>query len=106
MSPRLSVLLPALFFAGAASIAEEVAWSRALLRILGSTTGAAAAVLAGILGGMALGSWLGGRVVDRDRSRSPGAATALRRWAVASFAAGAAAILVTAALAMIERLDR
>jgi spermidine synthase len=101
---RLSRLLPALFLAGAASIAEEVAWSRALLRVLGSTTGAAAAVLAGILGGMALGSWLAGRVVDR----TPGLAEAgaLRHWAVASFAAGAAAILLTTALAMIERADR
>lgn len=63
-------LLPAmLFVSGACGLVYEVLWSRYLSLFLGSTTLAHTYVLAVFLGGLSLGSWLFGRVADRDLDR-------------------------------------
>src|SRR6266545_743668 len=101
--PVLGLLGTVLFVTGASALVEEILWSRMLRRLLGSTTGAQAAVLAGLLCGMAAGSWLSGRAVRRAGAPRP--LRALRNWALASLASGAAAILVTAAGAFLEKLE-
>lgn len=55
-----------LFFAsGAAGLIYQVVWMRHAALHLGGTTAAAGTVVATFLGGLALGSFWGGRVVDR-----------------------------------------
>jgi spermidine synthase len=62
------VLIYVLFFAsGAAGLVYEVIWMRMLSITLGATAPAVAAVLASFMGGLALGSYLGGRAVDKWR---------------------------------------
>lgn len=64
------LLLTGLFFAsGAVGLAYEVAWTRGLLRLLGSTAVGSALVLAAFVGGLGLGArWIGRRV---EGSRRP-----------------------------------
>jgi spermidine synthase len=50
---------------GAAGLVYEVVWMQMLAVTLGGTAPAVAAVLAAFMGGLALGSALGGRLVDR-----------------------------------------
>ncbi|UCE26182.1 MAG: fused MFS/spermidine synthase [Candidatus Coatesbacteria bacterium] len=60
------VVVYILFFAsGAAGLVYEVIWMRMLSITLGSTAPAVAAVLASFMGGLALGSYFGGRAVDK-----------------------------------------
>lgn len=56
-----ALLASAFFVSGAASLAYEVAWSRALLLLLGSTAAAAAVVLGTFVGALGLGARWGGR---------------------------------------------
>lgn len=68
-------LLPGLLFfaSGAAGLLYQVVWMRHAGLHLGGTTAAAGTVVATFLGGLALGSFWGGRVVDRAiRTRRPG----------------------------------
>ena len=62
MSP---LLLAAFFLSGATSLVFEVVWSRWLTAVFGSTTLAISTVLTTFMAGLALGSFLGGRVIDR-----------------------------------------
>src|SRR5581483_11002796 len=55
------------FLSGISGLMYEVVWVRMLTRILGSTVYATGTVLAAFMAGLALGSWLGGRLVDRAR---------------------------------------
>jgi spermidine synthase len=55
------------FVSGAAGLVYEVVWMQMLAVTLGGTAPAVAAVLAAFMGGLALGSALGGRLVDRFR---------------------------------------
>lgn len=59
------LLLVCFFFSGATSLVLEVVWVRLLTQVFGSTNLAISTVLATFMAGMALGSWLGGRLVDR-----------------------------------------
>ncbi|MBC7999217.1 MAG: fused MFS/spermidine synthase, partial [Leptolyngbya sp.] len=59
-------LVCALFFAsGLSSLIYQVAWTRHLVLIFGSTTLATSTVLAVFMGGLALGSFFAGRMTDK-----------------------------------------
>jgi len=60
-----TLLVSAVFGAGASSLIYEVLWIRQLGFALGSTAVATSIMLAAFLGGLALGSWLMGRVADK-----------------------------------------
>jgi spermidine synthase len=63
---RLGVL-GAFFVSGLCGLVQEVAWTRLLRHVMGNSTLAITTVLCVFMGGLALGSWLGGRWVDRRR---------------------------------------
>jgi len=63
--PRTWPLYLLFIASGAAGLVYEVIWLRMLAVTLGATAPAVAAVLAAFMGGLALGSWLGGRAIDR-----------------------------------------
>jgi predicted membrane-bound spermidine synthase len=65
LSRAQRVLLGALFFSGAAAMLYEVAWTRTLQMILGTTTFAFTTMLATFLLGIALGSALYGKIRRR-----------------------------------------
>lgn len=62
-----AVVYAAFGASGAAALAYEVAWTRSLSLVLGSTTYAVSTMLATFMAGLALGSSLGGRWADRSR---------------------------------------
>ena len=63
---RSTVLVFALFFvSGITGLVCEVAWTRMLVTVFGSTTHAVSTVLAAFMGGLALGSIILGRLGDR-----------------------------------------
>ena len=57
----------AMALSGAAALAGEVAWTRALVLLIGPTTYAFAFILGAVILGLAAGSALGARLVDRLR---------------------------------------
>ena len=63
--PVPAVVVVLFFVSGAAGLVYEVVWMQMLAVTLGGTAPAVAAVLAAFMGGLALGSALGGRLVDR-----------------------------------------
>lgn len=64
----MAKLVVTLFVAsGAAALAYQVVWVRALGLVVGNSLWAAIAVVAAYMGGMALGSWLAARFVHRIR---------------------------------------
>ena len=66
-SPARALVVSALVLSGAAALAYEVAWSRALLLLLGSTATASAVVLATFVGALGIGARWGGRIAERTR---------------------------------------
>lgn len=69
--PGVSFLVAGLFYlSGACGLVYEVAWTRMFAVTAGGATRALTAVLVAYMGGLALGSFLGGRWVDR-RARRP-----------------------------------
>jgi spermidine synthase len=68
-SRGLGWLLPAYALAGFAALACEIAWSRALALVLGSSIYAITIVLATFLAGIAIGGIAIGRVADRTQQR-------------------------------------
>src|SRR5438105_158122 len=68
MSRAAFLAVLALFLvSGAAGLVYEVAWTRRLLLLLGSTGAASAVVLSAFLGGLGLGAFLCGPRADRAR---------------------------------------
>src|SRR5581483_11086045 len=62
-----AILLGLVFFvSGASGLIYEVAWSRTLRLVVGSTTLSHTIVLTAFMGGLALGAWLAGRRIDRS----------------------------------------
>ncbi len=59
------IVLCAFFVSGAAGLIHEVAWTRLLRLVMGNTAFSITTVLCAFMGGLALGSFLGGRIVDR-----------------------------------------
>ena len=70
MKSGSSYLVAGFFFlSGAAGLIYEVAWTRMFAVVAGGTTRALTAVLVAYMAGLALGSFLGGRWVDRQVRR-------------------------------------
>jgi len=65
-APVLVLLL--YFLSGATALVYEVAWSRMLMHVFGSTAVALGTVLAAFMAGMAVGSWLIGKAADKSRN--------------------------------------
>ena len=67
--PRLHItgilILCAFIISGACGLIHEVAWTRLLRLVMGNTTYSITTVLTAFMGGLALGSYLGGRIIDR-----------------------------------------
>jgi len=63
--PPVPALLAAFALSGAAALAYEVVWTRALSIVLGSTTYALSSMLATFMLGLAIGGLVGGRLADR-----------------------------------------
>ncbi len=63
--PAAAFIIALFFVSGAAGLVYEVVWMQMLAVTLGGTAPAVAAVLAAFMGGLAVGSALGGRLVDR-----------------------------------------
>jgi spermidine synthase len=53
------------FISGATGLIYEVVWTRLLTQVMGNTHYSIATVLTTFMGGLALGSYVGGRVIDR-----------------------------------------
>ena len=58
-------LLALFFFSGSSGLVFEVVWIRLLTTVLGNTVFAVSTVLTAFMAGLALGSYLGGRKIDR-----------------------------------------
>ncbi|MBI5582338.1 MAG: fused MFS/spermidine synthase [Deltaproteobacteria bacterium] len=61
------IVLLCFFFSGFSGLLYEVLWLRMLILIFGSTTLAISTVLTAFMGGLALGSFIFGRLMDRQR---------------------------------------
>jgi len=59
------LLLLFFFLSGACGLVYEVVWTKLFALSMGSTTYALSTVLAAFMGGLALGSWFGGKWIDR-----------------------------------------
>jgi spermidine synthase len=59
------LVLAAFVLSGAAGLIHELAWARLFRLVMGNTTQAIAAVMSVFMAGLALGSLVGGRVIDR-----------------------------------------
>ncbi|MBI4609854.1 MAG: fused MFS/spermidine synthase [Candidatus Rokubacteria bacterium] len=65
MSGLRSLLLLCFFLSGATGLIYEVAWTRSLTLVFGTTTFAVSTILAAFMAGLGAGAWLFGRLVDR-----------------------------------------
>ncbi len=61
------IVLLCFFLSGVSGLLYEVLWLRMLILIFGSTTLAVSTVLTSFMGGLALGSFLFGRIMDRQK---------------------------------------
>jgi len=61
------IVLLCFFFSGFSGLLYEVLWLRMLILIFGSTTLAVSTVLTSFMGGLALGSYIFGRIMDRQK---------------------------------------
>jgi spermidine synthase len=65
LSRETRYVLVAFLLSGAAALVYEVAWTRALSLVLGSTVYALSTMLSTFMAGLALGAYLGGKLSDR-----------------------------------------
>ncbi|MHB2017675.1 MAG: fused MFS/spermidine synthase [Candidatus Xenobia bacterium] len=61
-------LLACFLVSGASALAYEVLWTRMLGWVFGTTIYAISTTVTAFMAGLALGSWIGGRVIDRQRN--------------------------------------
>ncbi len=97
------VPLVATFFAGLAALGNEVAWTRALVLLIGPTSFAFAFVLSAVIAGVALGSALASRFAARTRQPVTALFRLLAATALASLAVVAALPRAVVPLAGIVR---
>ena len=69
-TPEKSAFLVLFFLSGACGLTYEIVWSRLLVFVFGGTTFAITTVLTCFMGGLALGAWLAGRFLTRERART------------------------------------
>ncbi|MEE2986966.1 MAG: fused MFS/spermidine synthase, partial [Nitrospinota bacterium] len=67
MNPSRTWVFLFFFISGATGLIYEVVWTRLLTLVMGNTQYSVATVLTVFMGGLALGSYLGGRWVDKTR---------------------------------------
>ncbi|MDH5512337.1 MAG: fused MFS/spermidine synthase [Gammaproteobacteria bacterium] len=60
------LVLTLFFFSGACGLVYQIVWVRMLTHVFGTTAAAVGVVLAAFMSGLALGSWLLGKVADRN----------------------------------------
>lgn len=65
-SPPTGLILILFFASGALALVYQVAWSRLMTHVFGSTALAVGTVIAAFMAGMAIGSWYFGRLADRS----------------------------------------
>jgi len=58
----------AFFASGASSLIAEVTWNRMLIVVVGNSLSATAMIIVVFMGGLGLGSYLGGKVLGKDRA--------------------------------------
>src|SRR5262245_39462678 len=63
-----AAVLAIFFISGTSALIDQIVWTRALYRIFGVTAMSASIVLAAFMAGLALGSYLFGRLIDRNVS--------------------------------------
>lgn len=61
------LVLGLFFFSGACGLTYEILWTRALRLVMGNTVFSITTVLCAFMGGLALGSLVGGRIIDRRK---------------------------------------
>ena len=59
------MIIVCFYLSGAAGLLYQVLWTRLLIPHVGATLHSVSTVLAAFMAGLALGSWLGGRAIDR-----------------------------------------
>lgn len=99
---EISVLLrnihACFFLSGALGLVYQVLWLRKLLLVFGSTVHAVSTVLTVFFSGLALGSWLLGRLIDRN----PGAG--LRWYGMLEAAVGAYAFITLPLFGLVQQV--
>lgn len=97
--PLLVVVGACFFLSGATSLVYEVLWIRMLGLVFGHTVFAVTTVLTAFMAGLGLGSWLFGRLADRQ-------ARPLRAYGFLELAVGILCLLVPMLLPLVELLYR
>lgn len=62
-----TAILCAFFVSGVCGLLHQIVWTRLLRHVMGNDTFAITTVLCAFMGGLALGSYAGGRLIDRRR---------------------------------------
>src|SRR4051812_23324348 len=94
-----SVILACFFLSGASGLILELLWTRLLTLVFGSTTLAVSTVLAAFMGGLGLGSYIAGRIADRQRDP-------VRTYAIIEGGIGLYALLVPWVISSYPALNR
>ena len=58
----------AFFASGAGCLIAEVSWNRMLIVVVGNSLSATAMIIVVFMGGLGLGSYVGGKLLNKDRT--------------------------------------
>ena len=64
----LILIYLAFFASGASSLIAEVTWNRMLIVVVGNSLSATAMIIVVFMGGLGLGSYVGGKILGKDRA--------------------------------------
>jgi predicted membrane-bound spermidine synthase len=98
---RSRIYLVFFLISGFCSLVDETVWLRLSMAAFGVTTASVSIVVSVFMAGLALGSWLAGRIVERDRV-TPG--RALRWYALCELVIGCSGLFVPLELAASQRV--